>query len=502
MKRLEFDENDKLADALKAIASETDKELEIFVFPGSDILKLPANLEVINLQAKSLGKKVVIKGDFEKKPLEVVAKKEKDENLGFVEGKDVAGQEPTAKPIGLPEEKKRRFPFPKLPSPAFLKGRRRLYLIAGFLAFIIIAGLGLLWFVPRAHVKLITKAQFKEAELSLVAGASIEEADTDQGAIPLKTLKTTQEDVLEAKATGTKTVGTLAKGRVKIVNRDTASAKTFFKGTTITPVSGSKVTFSLDKSATISAAPAGCEADCPSTGVDVTAKVIGTSGNLAAGTVFRVGSANVNLVFAKSETNFTGGSSRNLTIISASDQKKAKEKLLAKLARKAREELEKENQDLVVPEGGLEPEILNEVYSKNVGEEASEFRLSLQVEFTAKAFSEEDLKDLLIESIADSVPDDFKIDRGTSTVEAEILEKDGDNLEILGKIKASLVPEIDIEETKKRIAGKDFSTTDRYLKSLNSISGFEIKISPSFFRIAGFMPFLKSRIKIELIQEE
>jgi hypothetical protein len=502
MKRLDFSESDKLSDVLNAIEQETDNEIEIFVLPGGDVLKLPTNVEIINFFAENLGKKINIKGDFGIKAKEQHKETTKEENLGFVEGKDIAGEKKAVLKEEPQIEKKRRFPFPRLPNWSFLKNRKRLYIALGILGVLAIIGVIAVWFVPGANVTLFTQPQFKEAELNLVASASVDETDKDRGIIPLETLETSQEDVLEAKATGTKTTGTAAKGRVKIVNRDTTKAKTFFKGTTITPVSGTQVKFNLDKTATVSAAPVGCETNCPSVGVDVTAAVIGDSGNLKAGTVFKVGSANVNLVFAKNETVFTGGSSKKLTVVSTSDQKKAKTKLLEKLEEKARNDLEKDNPDIIVPEGGLESEVTEEVYSKKVGEEASTFRLSLQAGFTAKVFSEEDLKELLIESISDSIPGDFQIDKEGSSVEAEVTDTEENKLEILAAIKASLLPKINTESVVKKIAGKDFSTTERYLKSLNSVSGFEIKITPSFFEVFGTMPFSKGKIKIEVIQEE
>jgi hypothetical protein len=501
MKRLDFNEGDKLSDVLNTIEQQTDKEIEIFVFPGSDVLKLPANVEVINSFAENLGKKVTIKGDFGVKSKEIATQAKKEENLGFVEGKDVAGERPAQKEE--PEVKKKsKLPIPKWLNWNFLKNRKRVSIALGILGTLVIIILATVWFLPSATVTLVTQAQFKEAELNLVASASVEEADKDSGIIPLKTIETSQEDELEAKATGSKTVGTAAKGRVKIVNRDTTKSKTFFKGTTLTPVSGSKINFSLDKTATISAAPVGCEANCPSAGVDVTAAVIGDSGNLKAGTVFKVGSANVSLVFAKNETNLSGGSSKKITVVSTSDQKKVKKELLEKLEEKASKEIEDENPDAIVPEGGLEPKVSQEVYSKKVGEETSVFRLSLQVEFIAKIFSEEDLKNLLIESISDTVPSDFEIDHEGSNVEAEIIDVEEDELEIIGSIRASLVPKIDTNNVINKIVGKDFSTTERYLDSLTSISGVETKISPSIFRIFGTMPFSRGRIKVKLIQEE
>ncbi|OGY25475.1 MAG: hypothetical protein A2Z11_03540 [Candidatus Woykebacteria bacterium RBG_16_43_9] len=496
MKRLEFDEKNNLADVLKAIQNEPETEIEIYIFPGSEILKDSANKSVIELLAKQLDKKIVLKGEEGPKQVadETTSKKEgkEEDEHGFVEGKDVAEER-----VG-----ESKFSLPKFPKLKFLKGPRWLFFLAGFIGLVIIAVILTFWLVPTATVTLTAEQKFKESELALIASAEAEEVDVDKGILPLKTLDTTIEDVLETKATGTKTVGTNAKGRVKIVNRDTKN-KTFFAGTTIKTISNPILTFTLDETATISASPAGCIADCKETAVNVTAKEIGEKGNLAAGTKFQVGSVtDTTKVVAESLTNFTGGSSKKITVVSANDQKKAKEELLEKMEKKAKEELEKSNPGIVIPEGGLEPQILNEAYSKKTGEEALDFRLSLEVKFTAKIFSEEDLINLMIGSISETLPSGFEIDKEASVVESEILEKGDTDLKILGKIKASLVPIINTDEVVKNISGKDFGSTDKYLKSMNSITSFEIKLSPSVFRIFGTMPFARSRIKVELVQKE
>lgn len=503
MKRLEFDERHKLADVLKAISEEPDEEVEIFVFPGSDILKLSANTQAINHLAKKLSKKVTIKGDFDQNPPSPPTQKP-EENLGFVEGTDVAATPPPApKPEPVVEKARSSFvkllKFPKLPFP---KGRKKIYFAAGGLAALIVFILLIFYFVPNATVKLITQPQFKEAELALVASAATEEVSLEEGTIPLKQTENTQEDVVEAKATGTKTVGTNAKGRIKIINRDTKEKK-FFAGTEVKTIKGSTLIFTLDDTATMSAAPLACITDCPETAVNVTAKQIGEESNVKVGTKFQVGSVtDTTKVVGEALVNFTGGSSKKITVVSAADQKKAKEELLKKLETSAREELQKENPDIIIPEGGLESEVIEEVYSKKIGDEASDFRLSLQVKFTAKAFSSEDIKNIMIESINESIPSGFVIDRDASSVEVELLESEGEELKVLGKIKAALVPDLNKDKVKKEVAGKDFASTDKYLKSIASIAGFEIKISPSPFRILGFMPFRQSGIKIEIVQEE
>ncbi len=112
------------------------------------------------------------------------------------------------------------------------------------------------------------------------------------------------------------------------------------------------------------------------------------------------------------------------------------------------------------------------------------------------------MKKLLIKQISDSIPNGFEINADNSVVDSEIIENRESELEIIGKIKASLIPDVDEDAIKKKIAGKGFGETDEYLKSLSNISGFEIKISPSFFHILGLMPPSSSRINIKIMKED
>lgn len=503
MKRLEFDEKHNLTDVLESIKKDTSSEIEVFIFPGSDILKDSANQDIIQLLAEKLGKKVIIKGDgIQSAPLIAAgAIAVSADNLGFIEGQDIAEIQKTADTPEKPKSSRFSKLF-KLPDLKFLKGKKWLYFGAGFIGLTIILIIGLFWLVPSAKITLITEKKFQDSELLLVASLESTQVDKEKGVIPLKTIDTTKEDAVTKKATGTKTVGTNAKGRVKIINRDT-SEKKFFSGTQIKTLSGKTLLFTLDESATLSAAPIGCTNDCPEKAVNVTSVQIGEDSNLKSGTKFQVGSVvDTTNVVSESLTNFQGGSSKKVTVVSADDQIKAKEELLEKMEKEATEEFESENPDIVIPEGGLENKILNETFSKKVGEEASDFRLSLEVKFTAKIFSEEDLKTLLVKTVEDTIPTGFEVDEKNSIVSGEIIESGETDLKVMGKIEASLIPIVNKKEIIRNISGKDFGTTDKYLKSINSVSGFEIKLSPPFYKFFGTMPYRGNQIDIIVKQKQ
>ena len=498
VKRIDFSENTKLTDVLKTLKNEPATEVEIFIDPQSSLSKSKLNKEVIKLVAAENNKRVIFKEELADKEILPATQ---TENFGFMEGKELVKEAPSIPGEESKPEKKPRFSFSKL---AFLKKQKWLYLIIGVVILLVGIPLFLFWLFPSATVNLFTEPQFKENELTLTASATASEVDEDKNIIPLKILETTQEDVLESKSTGTKTIGTAAKGTVKIINHDPVNPWTFYKGLILTPktcpnTTCPKITFSLDDTATVSAAP------LPNYGeasAKVTATAIGEEGNLPSGSAFQIGTADIAVVFATNDANFSEGTSKKVTVVSADDQKKAKEELLKKLEEKAKEALKKEDPNISIPEGGLEAQILDEVYTKKIDEETDNFSLNLKVKFAAKVFSEDDLKKLLIKSVENLIPSGFEIDKEKSEVDSEVLEKNATDLKVLGQIKAALVPKINQEEVRKNIAGKNFSATDRYLKSLNNITGFDINVKPTFFRVFNTMPFRGSKIEIKVVQKE
>ena len=506
MKQLRFEEKDKLADILKAVQDTPEEELEI-IFVGSGLDQATLDNKVIATTAEKLGKKIT----FREKdlPTPSVPTNFAQDDHGFVEGRDVAEENKSALPT-KPEEtvpvaasaKKQNF-ISKL--KILLKGPKWLYFLAAGVLFFVIGGGFAFWLLPSATVTIFTKAQFQEAEFPLKASESIENVDKEAGLVPLKILEDTVEDSIEVQTTGSTTVGTPAKGRVTIVNKDT-NDKTFFKGAVLTTISGPKIEFTLDEVVNIAASPDGCgppsPTPCEEVGADVTAKAIGEPGNLKSGTVFKVGDADLLAVSAANPTNFTGGTSKKITVVSANDQKKAKEDLLKKMQDTSRKDLETENPQIIIPEDGFQSEIVKEEYSHKVGEEATTLRLSMETKFSAKSFSRNDLQDILLSEITGNIPSDFVVDENNIFVTSEILdEKDGE-YNIVGKIKAALLPNLKEDEVKSNIAGKDFGSADKYLKGLNSVSGFEVKIKPTPFKIFGILPMLKSKISLEIKPEE
>ncbi|MEX0616200.1 MAG: hypothetical protein WD231_00130 [Candidatus Woykebacteria bacterium] len=505
MKILEFGQDAKLSQILESIQAADEIEIGIKIPHDSLVFQNPINREIIERHAKKVGKKVEIEGAQ-------LIKKVEAENFGFLEGEDVATKKvDVQEPIEKEEEEVVRA-APKPSSGGLLKffkgfkGRKKLLLLAAGALCLLILFLGSFWIVPSAQVKVTVKTETKNNQVTLTASSKATEVDLEGKTIPLSVEEVTKSDIATGKSTGKLTVGAPAKGRVTIGNFSTVTSKKFSAGATVKSVSGQSVglEFTLDSDVTVpKASSSGFNIVAGQAGVNVTAKKIGSEGNLPASTEFQVGSESLGTIKAVNDLAFSGGESKQVTAVSEADRKKLKEELLEKLKKEAEEELEAKLEGSKIPKGGLKTEITKENYDKAVGEEAEEFNLTLEVRAEAALFQESDLKKVLIESIKSQVPEGFKVDEDSSEVESELFDGQAEGeVEILGKIKAVIVPDFGEGEIAKNLSGKSVGAAGSYLDGLDNVSGFEIKINPAFFRIFNLLPFNSGRISVDIAEEE
>ncbi len=512
MKEIRVEETQKLSDILETIKAESETQIEI-TNSQAPVFQIGLNKAVLIAAADSFGKKVTFKeAGAAPTPNAVgaaavgVAAVVAGANHGFVEGQDVAQVPPVDTPaqgpehaLEVPKKKKSFLSFFKL------KGPKWLYLVGVLVLFFVVGGFLLVTFLPSATVELQTTQQLKETQVTVVASATATSVDEKTSTVPLKQLETTAEDSIEQPATGSKETGTPAKGKVTIINHDVTDgshdgAKTFVAGTTVSMISGSAL-FTLDETVSVDASPAACTTNCAQASVDVTSKSIGEAGNVPAETTFKVGDASVSIVSAKALTNFSGGTSKKIKVVSAEDHKKAQDDLLTKMSEEATKQLEDKNPDMIIPEGSIENQILQKTYTKQVNEEAENFKLTMQVKFVASAVEEDDMQEILGKAVLSEASGDFKLEDENTTISAEVLEKTGADLKLLGKIKTALSPNIDENEVKAKLAGKKFSQVEEYLKGLDSVSGFEIRIEPTLFTFLQTFPSVKDKIEVKISQE-
>lgn len=500
---LEFDQDTKLNSILEKIQSSPDLELEVSLPENSILYQNSINQEIIRRFATDLGKKIsFVTSAGISQNLETPI----SEDLDFVEGQDIAhlaGDSPgeaavpiAAAPVGLEEKPKRKLKIPRVPSfiavPKLWVFGLGGILLLSFLVF------GFIWLLPSANVTLSYKPQTKTATNTLTAIVD-GKFDAEKANIPAGTEELLKTETSSANATGKKSVGTAAKGRVTIYNHSTTDSRTFFAGTTITSISGG-VKFKLDSDVTVDTASG---PGSPKTvGVNVTASNNGPTGNLAANTTFQVGSeTDTGVLYAKNDVAFSGGTTKTLTIVSEADRKALKAKMLKSLSEKATTEIKEKNKDVIIPEGGVEATVSKETYDKELGQEATTFSLTLEVQTRAVLLTKENIQKALSQNM--EVAAGLKVDENNSKVTIKSAKKLSESsYKLEASIDALLIPNVDLGKLTKDLGGKDTNSAKNLLEDLPGIESYSIVVNPAPYRILGRMPFSSDKISITLEEQK
>jgi len=417
--------------------------------------------------------------------------------MGFIKDQDIARQMSSSETMS---PKKRSW---QLPIGRFLPRRLSLGLgLVGFLLLIIVGGVGAAyWYLPKAAVTLLIKPKVLEKEFLLRLDPDLTGIDREKLVLPGEKIELVQAGEKVAAATGTKLIGEPAKGKATIYN-GTAQAKIFAMGTKL--ISASGVEFSLDEAVTV-ASQSGSAAE-PTPGqseMAVTAVEIGTEGNFTAGTEFSVADYSRSDYVAKNEEDLTGGTSREVQVVAATDR----QELLADL----KEELQKEALIKLADQIGSGQEIIKETLtSKGVSQEfdheaeaeAETVSLNLKLKFTVLSFRQDEFRDLIEEEIRSAVPTGFeyKSEESETSFELDEVTKKGVAL-FKVNFETKLLPIYDTEQIKKNLTGKKIVIGETYLNSLTHLVSYEVQIKPPLpFGLATFPRVIKN-ISVEILAQ-
>lgn len=424
------------------------------------------------------------------------SEKDYDNNLGFIAGdiSTVKKKEeiiPEKKEeISLPETQHPRFNLKimdKIKSLLELQGRKKL--ILPVVAVIIFALSYLL--LPQALITIFVEPRTLERDTQVTADPNAKLVDEDKKIIPGQIIETQISGSDKIATTGKKQIGDASKGTVKIIN-NSSDAQTLSRGTII---SSNNLKFTLDT--TVFVASTSATTDTKSTATaQVTAETVGADGNLSSGTQFSSANSRVAII---AEGNFSGGTSKEIAIVTDSDQKKLLASLTVELKKKASESLQGKLDGKKILEEALLEEIVSKSYSKNINDQAQEFSLNLTIKYKGTAYLDDDLKTIVSKLVETNIPPDFELNLAQTETQSDVfkLEKDG-KLIFLARFKAKLMPKLDIKKIKNQIKGRSTNEAVSIIQNLENVLESEIVITPKFPPQVARLPFLDRNIKIEV----
>lgn len=450
------------------------------------------------------------------------------ENFGFVKDQDVresALQREEKKPEGKIEEEgekiKRPTPFQKITNassayipiivknikavpfgkllPSFFAPKSKKILVV-FAGLIIILGIFLFYSLGvKATVILNIDPKILEKDKP-VSFSKTSPTDTEKNNIFADPVSVSEEGNISTPATGKKDIGTNAKGTVTIFNLS-KNTKTLPAGTEIS--SPNNLKFVLDNSVTLASASSSTDSSFnvttkPSTvNVNVTADQLGKESNLPSGTKFSVASFETSDLVAKNDNPFSGGTKKEVTVVSKSDIDKLKTTLPKSLEKKAKEDLENQiSKDKVLLPVFLD-ETLKDIAADSPNEEKKQATLKATVLYDGLSYKKDDLNSVALALLQNDIPKNLTLDiRNIKTDVKNVAAEKNKEISAVLIIKALLLPKIEEEKIKQQIKGKSFKDAENQLLKLPRVENVNISASPNLPLFPKRIPSIVKNIQI------
>ncbi len=388
------------------------------------------------------------------------------------------------------EKPKAQFNFKKFIPKKFAN----LVIPIGIFVLLIILSAGYI-FLSKADIKVFVEPKIVEKDATVTADPNQKTVNETDRIIPGQIVSVDVSGSDKDNATGKKQIGDPAKGTVVIIN-NTDQGQNFSAGTILTTTGGLK--FKLNNTASVSATLSDATSKSTKT-AEVTAVDIGADGNITSETNLKIGNFAISQFVAKTQGNFAGGTSKDVTVVSSDDAARLLAKLSSDLKQQAQQKLQEKYPDKKILQEALSENTVKKSYSKNINDQANEFSLNMSISYKGTAFNDADLRTIVSQLVTTQVPDGFQLDLSGTETQADVskLEKTG-KLIFLAKFKARLMPKLDAEKIKKEIKFKSQTEAANIIKNMANVLGSEIKMIPNLPSILSRMPLLSKNITIEV----
>lgn len=287
-------------------------------------------------------------------------------------------------------------------------------------------------------------------------------------------------------------VGEKAKGTCVIYNADDKS-KTFDKGAKLKSADG--LVFTLDKAVTVDGAKKTVTDDeniltsTSKASVTVTAEDIGTKYNIKKETKLSIEGFSDTTYFAKSESAFTGGSSKQIQTVDKADYAALDKKIKADIDAKSAEKLR-----AIAGTGGIVKDLTvidttGQTYSKEIAEEAKEVSSQVKADVVFYSLDDSQVKKLILDKVRSQIPDGYLLATSQVTFRVTKAVRDKKTKKVTITVASRALPQLEIDKNNVIIAvkGKDIDSAEKVIRTDFKAEGIDAVITTP-------LPFLRSRI--------
>lgn len=377
-----------------------------------------------------------------------------------------------------------------------------------FIAFCLLAFVGIIVYLlgPSAEIILVPNILKNKIELNV---HGISDAEAGASTIPISVIDESQDISLTYEVSGkSASSGKKAHGTAVIYNEYSTSPQQLIATTRLESADG-KI-FRLVKNVVV---PGTTKIDGTMQPGAIEVEVVADQ----AGSDYNIGPADFKIpgfadgpkfdkFYAKSANSFSGGSSdgesNGIKKVTQQDIDSAKEKtenaLKERIDTIIAEKLK--TNEIILPQAKKITITKNTVNVK-VGDAIESLECTAVASVRAFVFSENDIRKILQQQLADSKNQFQKSKEEITKVEYGSIDSDFDNstldLKVYGEIK--IVPDIDTEQIKKEMLGKNSDQLSDILKKYSSVKSASVEFQPE---IISRIPQYARRVSIEIKNEE
>jgi len=444
------------------------------------------------------------------------------ESLGFAIGQDVAVKNAEIQNITPPQKAEPVVPAKPAFSPGKVAGgylqktkdlfhsfslkantpprvRNNTFIGILVVAILVIIGAGLYWwFVPKANIVVFVAPKRFEQQVQLSFNSNGASVATTSGVIQAQVITDKVSGDKTKSTTGTKLIGNKATGSVQIANGN-GTAINLSIGTLLTSSAGLKFVTNLQASVSGQLLPGS-----PGIAkVDITAFDIGSQYNLAKGEVFAIGNYPKAMVAGTSLSDFTGGSSQEISAVSKDDQANLETGLKGELTQNATTDILAKvstNQIFVNDLAGLD--VTSENFDHKIGDQADSLKLSLNIIATGLAADKTKLVEYAVGVLRDKIPQGFVLNSNQIDFKFKFASLANGNYIYDVTIGANFLPDIDKQKTIAQIVGETPGVTQGYLNSIPGFDHAEITLKPNLPGPLRRLPHIPQNITLEVTAEQ
>ncbi len=368
--------------------------------------------------------------------------------------------------------------------PDFLSFRKKLLIGGALLLLLGVLFWWAFWIAPTATVTITARTEVANIDEAVTLDPAASQSDTAAAVLKPLTQQTKKTATTDFIPTGKKDVGEKASGVVLLNNCESLSPITIPAGTA---VSANGLNFITASSVTVSPvfnSGLVCNSNAydSATAVKVTAQDIGEQYNLQSGTVFAVAGQS-DKVTAKTKDGLSGGSKKQVTVVSDADVEQAKQKLASQNTDEIKASLEKQFSSGT--------KVLKESFSAApgaptvnpaVGTEASKATISVETNYSMQAIAQKDLEFLLKAKANEAITNKNEKSvyesglKGAQLTAYKAIE--GGKATIQLKATAYIGAKINEDQLKEKMVGKRYGEIESVVNQIPNVDKIDINFAP------------------------